>query len=1175
MSGYGLHQHQFGLTQQHMQQDSFATRRPVQDPLSLNHGNARTAANLTSPPQVTNPWLHPYQNQQNTAISPDFNMSIPNMFHSRWEQSQQASLIQQREMQIQREEQLYRERHLQQMQQERDAQLQQEKEILMQKEKERKAQLQREKEAQLQREREAQLQREREAQLQREREHEVQLQRERELQMQRERDLQLRQEHERQIREMQQREREQQEKQAQMMRETQAMREAQLERKPMYYREPFFQSQQHVQQYSNYFSSTQGMLPNLNFTQPNDPAQQHYNYYNPHANIGTHMNQASNPPSNIFGNYTSSQLFNQAKLSESPPPVSKQMHTSSSLHFPQPSPVASTADYQWSTTNSTTNTIRKSSNSFDNGIINSIVSDKGFLTSPLDSNSQFMQTWTDIADMDLAEIESNVLGPKDKETPTSAVCETPSDVSSSRTSDSFIGQISKPNDSTINSISSLPENSIQFNSLPVSQKEDDINLKKDPTPQQQEKSSEMSLPTQSVSFSQVSSQSNSVNININITMPNHSSNTQELSEAVVSKAKSSIASVLSPTLTNHLSNTPQKDGETVFIPAISTSSSVVNNQVDRDGFGRSNSFERSISSTLIPPQRQKSKQSYSSIESFLGMSNEKDSTEESNTKAEESNDLDEINANTLDKQDRISVIKSLPVLAQNYNGDAKDADEANEQNEEHTQALSNVNEIEQDVREDSSKINQSTEQTNKKAIPLLHPSMRMKRQRSLSSSNQPAQVTLPKETSKQKKTGVKDTKKSSSNKKLSTPGRPMHPSMRLSSNTKNPDDDTVSNESLDDSYEEKGNMLRTSKAARYQSELKTSNIVEKSKPPKSLSIKSSQATSIKSPRLTLPKSPQISSVLSPQTPSLKSPKLRSPIPGGKPFHSGKPIHGGKPVHGGKPTSYSIQSGGKPASYSSHLSTKQDSPTEESSYGKQHTGKPLSFLKSMMENSQPPSTSVKDTKQTKTTGRKRTRKEASVKIAKKGAVPNMSVNKTPTSKTDNPKESQSSIKLNSPPSTKKVTPNSVEKKLDAPILVEKKSASPKSVEKKTKLAVIQSKATPQKKTPQRKPPANQQRNAKVAKRNAKSNAKSTIPKEIQETSPKTVEEKSEEKTVTVSSEEVQDSPKKTFQFKEITFDDKQDKESSDSGSDSSSDSDDSDDSHGKIYEYFFLSLHNIN
>ena len=1065
---------------QQLQQDAFSGRRPGQDQLGLNNHASARANSLTSPPQSSNPWMHSYHNQtQPNVMSPNFNMNVPNMFHSRWEQ-EQASLLQ-----MQREEHarmMYRERL---QMQERENQLK----LQMQKEQERELQLQREKEAQLQREREAKVQREREAQLERERQ--AQLQREREAALEKERQLQLQREREAQLQREQQF---QMQREMQLHREREAMamreREAILERdrKAMLYRDTYFSPQHQSQQFPNHFGSMQNTMPNLNFTQSNDSMSNQFNFYN-QPNMHSNGNLPSSTPTSSILNFSMDQIFNPNKTSESP--VSKATSTNSSFHFPISSPSTVSSGYQWSTTtSSTTATLRKSSsNSFDNGIINSIVSDKGFLTSPLDSNSQFMKTWQELQDMDLSEIEKNVLGPKDQDSRSTPIADTP--FSNPNTPSEMNGQPLKPIDSSLNDIvNSLPENAVDLNKQPIETKESLPTTNTEDTPPQQNL---LNHPRNLLSASQIS-QASSNTTKTNVTQS--AINSTHISENSVSHNRSSVSSVISPTLS-----------DSSFNQDFDKQSSKLDN-IKHEGFANelqnnhSKSYEKQPSSSPTT-SRTKSKQSFSSIESFLGMSSDNQKSEDNNDEKSNDTSVKRERIPSSDVQDRISVIKPLPISSPQFSNSSSPLDNVN--NDHDTLKSPEAIETLKSPEENQNVMDHS----DSKPVTLIHPSMRLKKQRSLSNSSMPATSPQPVVEKEKPKT---------------TTRRPLHPSVRLQTNKNN----TTANktepkknkvENLDDSFDSGKNILHSPKTGRYQSELSAST---------KLSLKPSVR---KSPPIVSPlTSPPLAS---PQlvSPGIKSPSTGKPLTGkplaGKPFSTGKPVPGGKPVLGGKPASYSAQSGGKPmqiggkpASYSSHMAVK-----EEESPEKEHTGKPLSFLKSMVEES---SKNTDTAKEKKIAGKKRLRKETIDKPTSKDTLKKTEILKSPDLKTSRVTKS-----IPTPPNSRKMTNNIKAKKPQQ----EKQTPVKKPPVKRSP------KVPPSKKEPVKEQPLKENPSRKSI---VQTKSKPILAKQ------KNVSKENIEELVTTDDK---DSPKKTFKFKEITFDAKtEDDDSSDSDSDSSSNSD---------------------
>ena len=599
--------HQYG---QHLQQQDPFVRRAIQEQLSFNNPRAN---NLASSPQTTNPWLQSYQNQQN-IMSPNYNnMSIPDMFHSRWEQ-EQATLLHQREMQLQRNEQvqmMYRERHLQEEMQKREEQLQREKQVQLQQEqqaqmeRDREAQLQREREIQIQREREIQIQREREAQLQRERELQIQREqeaqhqkeieakmqreRDRQAQMQKERELQLQKEHEAQQLQLQR-----EYMKGQEMRQAFAMRER--ERKAIYYRDPFFQQQeqqpqsqqqqQHQQQqhqqpshppshpppqYPNFFSPTQNSISNLNYSQSNNQIQQQMTFFNqPNINSTTTGSSSSL-------NFSMDQIFNPNKVSESPSSSTKVVSSNTSFNFPSPSAVIVSSE------NSTTNSLRKSSsNSFDNGFINSIVSDKGFL---------------DLENVDLNEIENN-LGVKEKDSSNIQS----SDIDPFPASDIGIlnGKHSKdlddPSFSAVNSLNSLPDNLVDFDKFPMESK---LTTKNNISSEEQDFSSVLS----SISYSALHNSNSKILANDNGMMVDDAQKPTE-------STKQDTTFTISSTTTKPLFSTNN------HISSIKHDNTELKTEEEED------SSHQKLSIPEPMTTRSKPKQSFSSIESFLGMSDD-------------------------------------------------------------------------------------------------------------------------------------------------------------------------------------------------------------------------------------------------------------------------------------------------------------------------------------------------------------------------------------------------------------------------------------------------------------------------------------------------------------------------------------------------------------------------
>ena len=855
-------------------------------------------------------------------------MSIPNMFHSRWEQ-EQATLLHQRDMQLQRNEQvqmMYRERHLQEEMQKREEQLQREKQ----------AQMEREREAQLHRERELQIQREQEAQRQKEIETKMQLERERQAQMQKERELQIQKEHEAQLQLQREYMRDQEMRQAITMRER--------ERKAIYYYQQQQQQQQQPQshqqqqqpshpppQYPNFFSPTQNSISNLNFSQSNNQIQQQINFFNQ-----PNINSPSTGSSSSL-NFSMDQNFNPNKVSESPSSVSnKVVSSSTSFSFPSPSAVNVSPE------TSTTNSLRKSSsNSFDNGFINSIVSEKGFLTSPLDSNSQFL----DLENVDLNEIENN-LGVKDKDS---------SNIQSSDTDPfpaSDIGILNgKPSrDLDDPSFNSLPDNLVDFDKFPMENKGNLLTTKNNTSSEEQDFSSVLS----SISYSALHNSNSKISVNDNESIDDSQKSTELTKQGTI--------------LTTSLTTTK---------PSFSTANHISLMKHDKADLRTKEEEDSSNQKPSIPEPmttRSKPKQSFSSIESFLGMSDDS-KTEAGNV--DES--LDQVKrSGSTDVQDRISVIKSVSVISSQDDIDVK---------ENENELVEDENKLEQAGEDETDKTNDDETKSEQTKVKPLHPSMRLKKQRSLSNSTPPSTPTTPTTPPIVDKIDNKKVK-----------GRPFHPSMRLQTNKKN----SVSAEKaenqnpkkvlVDDLINEKSNILHSPKSGRYQSEL-------------SKNAKSSPVSSCSS----------------------KSPTSGKSF-GGKPFHSGKPSHGGKPVFGGKPASFS---GGKPASYSSHIA--KEAHKEKESPKVEHTGKPLSFLKSMVEDSKKSSV-IKDVKPI---GRKRVRKD----------TPNTKINNLKSPEGNRTKKSPSIVKSPVHYRDNSTDVSSSKSELDSPVA--KKKDLPKKITPKQK------------------------------------------------------------------------------------------------------------------------------
>lgn len=698
---------------------------------------------------ATSPWMMPFS--QPNVLNPEFSMT--SMYPSRWAQEQTAMMSSQ-----QRDSHLFasqfRQESTMQAIHQREVQLQRDRELHFQRQQE--AQLQRE---QKQKEQELQLQRERETRLQMERQHEALLQRKREAQLQQERDMQF-----------------------------QRQRQEQLERegKEQAQRELLYLHQ------ANQFQHLSNNSP-----QDHRTPMMHFNFQQDMSSIPNHSSVPSIPN---FSHPTSDVAKSIANMPYSMPALNKEATVNTSqIHFPQSSSTGVSINEQqmnmsYSLPLSSMSSLVKRNPSLEDNLLpfDQSFREHGFY-------DQAGGTFRNLEDIDLTidrHISAIKLDSQRKELSTdtsysSSKASRPSphhrfsDVLNDQRCKienihMFQGKESTTQDPTLNfnsfSINQITDTSKVngSNSTPTTEmstlKTEMLTPQQLPnahTQQQQQKPiftpQIQSIDSTPVSFSQSNTvqvtQSSSVNINININMPSHPSFPFGLSD--LSSTPSSTA-LKGPTFVNEetkLAQTPihnsesDKKNQGNFTQSwklqnstnVASENNIASEEVfiSKDNKNQSTDSSAIVSTavTTIVHSRQKSKQSFSSIETFLGISSSSStSTTVINESAVPASSSLELARTAIECRDRISVIK--PVAAAQEEQGVKDAAKEVENNTSSPRLFDALSAHDTEAIEKSTTV----------ARPV-HPSMRFKKSHKVEQA------------------------KESVERKLDS--RPIHPSMRL------------------------------------------------------------------------------------------------------------------------------------------------------------------------------------------------------------------------------------------------------------------------------------------------------------------------------------------------------------------------------------------------------------
>ena len=753
-TGYGMHQNPM-VSPHHIpgQQSMYANlqRRPSYSSETQDNSLSAQRQNSLQSPSATSPWMLPYS-PTSGSLNPEFNM-VPELFQSRWSQEQNNLLsqhrdsnlyrlrqdsmvhslhqreVQMREMQffrereamIQRgqEEQLERERQAQQLERERQAQQVERDRQAQQLERERQAQLEREHQAQVERERQKQLREQeaklREAQLQREKEAQAMLQREREMQMQRE------------------------------------QRQLQIERERKNAQDMMF-----LQSNGGHFSHSQ-----LSSQSPQDYRTssmiQHFNYSNLHQDVNMQPRTSGSSGIPSFSYQSNHDVI--PKSSSTLSGLGKQAAGNSHIHFPLSPPSSSVSGFgelsHGSTTTSSITSLFKKNPSLEEtllGINESSIRDQNTYVNTSPSYSK-MDDVDRTIDRHLSAIKMNHQQHSEEKAVVHGFGPGTSDVYTNETA-SICNQIS-------HNVEATEKTSSNFSSFSQSSAPTDP---KDTMP--------------SVTFSHQNAvqvtQNSAVNINININMPPHTnfpfsvsdlplsinSSPHKLSTPQIdvtsktespvekssviqtsvnaSNAEITVCSVDTPMEVFETGSNPEADGQVLKSVQGTASVSLIDSS-------------SSITSS-IPAK--KSKQSFSSIETFLGMSSPSTSTTVIENKSVVSEtSLEHISSSPMEKQDRISVIKPV-ATAQVENQEKKNGGNSH-LNQEKTSS-ENVEVVTPKSAQDRTASIDRTKKKTELHLPL-HPSARFKS--SQRSNEKPAR--------KQEK-------------------QLLHPSMRLKQNTSKP-----------------------------------------------------------------------------------------------------------------------------------------------------------------------------------------------------------------------------------------------------------------------------------------------------------------------------------------------------------------------------------------------------